>query len=87
MVGNLDFYMAFNDFSQKRECPSDGIYKDIKANKKTLKGSLLPAIGVEPILHCWNQILSLARLPIPPRRHKGYSIISWQLSKKGGDRI
>lgn len=22
--------------------------------------------GLEPSLHCWNQILSLARLPIPP---------------------
>lgn len=22
--------------------------------------------GLEPSLHCWNKILSLARLPIPP---------------------
>ncbi len=25
--------------------------------------------GLEPSLHCWNQILSLARLPIPPLAH------------------
>ncbi len=25
--------------------------------------------GIEPLLHCWNQILSLARLPVPPLAH------------------
>ena len=28
----------------------------------------LPAVGVEPTLPCGNKILSLARLPISPRR-------------------
>ena len=31
----------------------------------------VPAVGVEPTLHCWNGILSPARLPIPPRRRLG----------------
>jgi hypothetical protein len=30
---------------------------------------MVPAEGLEPPLPCENQILSLARLPIPPRRH------------------
>ena len=30
---------------------------------------MVPAEGLEPTLPCENQILSLARLPIPPRRH------------------
>ena len=29
---------------------------------------MVPAEGLEPTLPCENQILSLARLPIPPRR-------------------
>lgn len=31
--------------------------------------SLVGEEGLEPSLHCWNQILSLARLPIPPFAH------------------
>jgi hypothetical protein len=34
---------------------------------------MVPAEGVEPTHHRWYQILSLARLPIPPRRHTGKS--------------
>ena len=29
---------------------------------------ILPAEGIEPTLPCGNQILSLARLPVPPHR-------------------
>ena len=31
---------------------------------------LVPGKGIEPPLSCLNQILSLARLPVPPPRHK-----------------
>ena len=31
-----------------------------------LNSSLVPRTGIEPALPCDNQILSLARLPIPP---------------------
>ena len=30
---------------------------------------IMPAMGLEPIRCCHRQILSLVRLPIPPRRH------------------
>ena len=30
----------------------------------------LPATGIEPVLYCYNRILSPARLPVPPRRHE-----------------
>ena len=30
-------------------------------------GMLVRAAGIEPALHYWNKILSLACLPIPPR--------------------
>ena len=29
----------------------------------------MPATGIEPVLYCYNRILSPARLPVPPRRH------------------
>ena len=29
---------------------------------------LVPEEGIEPTLHCWNRILSPARLPVPPFR-------------------
>ena len=29
----------------------------------------MPAVGVEPTRYCYHEILSLARLPIPSRRH------------------
>ena len=28
----------------------------------------MPATGIEPVLYCYNRILSPARLPVPPRR-------------------
>ena len=31
--------------------------------------NLVGGEGLEPSLHCWNQILSLARLPVPPAAH------------------
>ena len=48
--------------------------KGFKENKKGKGGnnsnlsSLVPRTGIEPALPCDNQILSLARLPIPPSR-------------------
>ncbi len=37
--------------------------------KKPLeKSGVVPRTGIEPALPCDNQILSLARLPIPPSR-------------------
>ena len=30
----------------------------------------MPATGIEPVLYRYNRILSPARLPVPPRRHK-----------------
>ena len=33
-----------------------------------LDEALVPVEGIEPTLPCGNQILSLARLPIPPHR-------------------
>src|SRR6266496_892639 len=32
---------------------------------------MVPTEGVEPTRYHYHQILSLARLPIPPRRHQG----------------
>ncbi len=32
---------------------------------------MVPPVGVEPTLPCGNQILSLARLPIPPQGQHG----------------
>ncbi len=32
---------------------------------------MVPEVGLEPTLGRPNQILSLARLPIPPLRHEG----------------
>ena len=43
-----------------------------RLKKQTLSESILSLVGgegIEPSLHCWNQILSLARLPIPPLAH------------------
>ena len=34
--------------------------------------SFVPRTGIEPALPCGNQILSLARLPIPPSGQDGY---------------
>ena len=31
---------------------------------------MVPEVGLEPTLGCPDQILSLARLPIPPLRHR-----------------
>ena len=36
--------------------------------RTTTEGCLVPVEGIEPTLPCGNQILSLARLPIPPHR-------------------
>jgi hypothetical protein len=30
--------------------------------------AVMPATGIEPVLYCYNGILSPARLPVPPRR-------------------
>ena len=30
---------------------------------------IMPATGIEPVLYCYNRILSPARLPVPPRGH------------------
>ena len=38
-------------------------------DKSCLNSSDVPRTGIEPALPCDNQILSLARLPIPPSRH------------------
>jgi hypothetical protein len=35
-------------------------------HRSRLSHFMVPRVGVEPTLHRWNQILSLARLPIPP---------------------
>ena len=48
--------------------------------------------GLEPSLHCWNQILSLARLPVPPVAHvlnyntknPFYGIINYMDNNSGG---
>ena len=40
----------------------------------SLKCLLVPKVGIEPTLHCCNQILSLARLPIPPLRQLLFNI-------------
>lgn len=37
-----------------------------EVSKKLIK---IPVVGVEPTRSCPHQILSLARLPIPPYRH------------------
>ncbi len=39
----------------------------------------VPGIGIEPIHHCWRQILSLLRLPISP---PGQYFILKELYKK-----
>jgi hypothetical protein len=35
----------------------------------SMKKNMVPMEGVEPTRPCGHQILSLARLPIPPHRH------------------
>gem|GEM_PF-3654555 len=46
----------------------DGNYCVIKTSTQEWRDVyiLVGEGGLEPPLHCWNQILSLARLPIPP---------------------
>jgi hypothetical protein len=39
--------------------------------------SMVPVVGVEPTRSCPHRILSPARLPIPPHRHK--SLESYEL--------
>ncbi len=36
--------------------------------------SMVPGKGIEPPLSFLNQILSLARLPVPPPRHEGVQV-------------
>jgi len=38
------------------------------------KDTLVPGKGIEPPLSFLNQILSLARLPVPPPRHEGVQV-------------
>ena len=40
----------------------------------------MPATGIEPVLYCYNRILSPARLPVPPRRQTqiGGTQRSWE---------
>ena len=44
----------------------------VKTQKNPKKGVKVPRTGIEPALSCENQILSLARLPIPPSGHLAY---------------
>jgi site-specific DNA recombinase len=43
--------------------------KKADSSKNRLQSSNVPRTGIEPALPCDNQILSLARLPIPPSGH------------------
>ena len=46
------------------------VYRDFVGLLGTAReGYLVPVEGIEPTLPFSNQILSLARLPIPPHRH------------------
>ncbi len=52
--------------------------------KSHQKGGFVPRTGIEPALPCDNQILSLARLPIPPSRlFSGQSLKSCTLISVG----
>ena len=44
--------------------------KEKKTRSENLVFNTIPAAGVEPARPCGHWILSPARLPIPPRRHK-----------------
>ncbi len=39
---------------------------------------IVPEIGIEPIHHCWRQILSLLRLPISPPGQKKFEACEFQ---------
>ena len=41
-------------------------YTYVLSNKKTGFAGLVPEKGIEPPQYCYYQILSLARLPVPP---------------------
>src|SRR3984957_17664705 len=64
-----DVCLASGDFSAKREgaaASADGR----RVEKKEETGVILvPERGLEPPLPCENQLLKLARLPIPPFGH------------------
>ena len=63
-------FFAFNLFGGRGGNAPAPLGRRLK--KQTLSESILFLVGgegIEPSLHCWNQILSLARLPIPPLAH------------------
>ena len=52
-------------------CPAASAQQPSALHSRSLECSIkekIPAVGVEPTLPCGNKILSLARLPISPRR-------------------
>ncbi len=51
----------------------------MKNNSLKINELLVPRTGIEPALPCDNQILSLARLPIPPSGLIGLVLEVWSL--------
>lgn len=54
------------EFGTPALSPLYSVISTKKGSEKPFLGLLVGGKGIEPLLHCWNQILSLARLPVPP---------------------